>query len=262
MGLMDRLLGKGGGAAQGGGAGAPAQAPQSTLGSPQSVRKELTRIAVRESLLHTGVPAHWVRADPLTTAAPGRQTGVHVRLVVQHWDARLMLHAVALQDFIEKRILSLDPEAEQWLIGLSWQFALEDASACPPLPHPGSWTAAASEAPAAPPVAAAVAAEPEAPPARERPAAHDKRAELDRLFSARDAQFGGDEDGDGGFGKTQPLPFEKTQPITALAKGPAPDPTRAFEKTQVLDRGQAYQKTQPVQYDKTQPLQRPDRDKG
>ena len=260
MGLMDRLLGKGGGSAQSGGAAASAQAPQSTLGSPQSVRKELARIAVRESLLHTGVPAQWIRAEPLTTAAPGRETGVHVRLVVQHWDARLMLHAVALQDFIEKRILALDPEAEQWLIGLSWQFALEDASACPPLPHPGSWTATGSDAPAAPvvsaaPTASAAPAEPAAPPVPERPAVHEKRAELDRLFSARDAQFGADEDG---FGKTQPMPFEKTQPMATLGKSPATESEQAFAKTQVLDRGQAYQKTQPVQYDKTQPLKRPD----
>lgn len=257
MGLMDRLLGKGGGATQAGGAAASAQGPQSTLGSPQSVRKELARIAVRESLLHAGVPAQWVRAEPLTTAAPGRETGVHLRLVVLHWDARLMLHAVALQDFIEKRILALDPQAEQWLIGLSWQFALEDASACPPLPHPGSWTAPASEAPAVP-VASAAPAQPAAPPVRERPPAREKRAELDRLFSARDAQFGADEDGDAGFGKTQPMPFEKTQPITALGKSPAADPTQAFEKTQVMERGQAYQKTQPVQHDNTQPLRRPD----
>src|SRR5687768_14112189 len=178
MGLMDRLLGRGSAGASRAGSAASAQAaPHSTLGSQQSVRKEVARLSVRESLLHNGIPAHWIRAEPLTTAAPGRDAGVHVRLVVQHWDARLMPHAVALQDFIEKRILALDPEAEQWLMGLSWQFALEDASACPPLPHPGSWTSASSESPAAG-AAAAPAAEavPQPAAAREHPASRQKRA--------------------------------------------------------------------------------------
>lgn len=241
MGLMDRLLGKGGAGAT---RAAAAQGPQSTLGSPQSVRKEVARLAVREALRHNGIPAQWIRSEALTTAAPGRETGVHVRLVVQHWDARLMLHAVALQDAIEKRIATLDPEAGQWLMGLSWQFALDDAAACPALPHPGSWTSDPGEAPAAP------AAEPLSPHGQATPAAPEyeptggraKRAELEQLLSARDAQFGSDEDGGDGFGKTQPMPFEKTQPITALDL-----PTvHAFEKTQVMERGRAYQKTQPM----------------
>ncbi len=260
MGLMDRLLGKGGaGATRAAAAAAAAQGPQSTLGSPQTVRKEVARLAVREALLHSGVPPQWIRAEPLTTAAPGRDAGVHVRLVVQHWDARLMLYALALQDAIEKRILALDPEAEHWLMGLSWQFALDDVSSCPALPHPGSWTSAPTEAPA---VSAADRQDPGAQaasttPGHEQPGGREKRAELERLLSARDAQFGADEEGGDGFGKTQPMPFEKTQPITALDKAQV----HSFEKTQVMERGQAYQKTQPVQYDKTQPLKRPD-DKG
>lgn len=235
MGLMDRLLGKGGAGAT---RAAAAQGPQSTLGSPQSVRKEVARLAVREALRHNGIPAQWIRSEALTTAAPGRETGVHVRLVVQHWDARLMLHAVALQDAIEKRIATLDPEAGQWLMGLSWQFALDDAAACPALPHPGSWTSGPGDAPVAP----AVDPQGAGVPAGEPPVEREKRAELERLLSARDAQFGSDEEGGDGFGKTQPMPFEKTQPITALDL-----PTvHAFEKTQVMERGRAYQKTQPM----------------
>ncbi|WP_332812968.1 hypothetical protein [Ramlibacter sp.] len=235
MGLMDRLLGKGGAGAT---RAAAAQGPQSTLGSPQSVRKEVARLAVREALRHNGIPAQWIRSEALTTAAPGRETGVHVRLVVQHWDARLMLHAVALQDAIEKRIATLDPEAGQWLMGLSWQFALDDAAACPALPHPGSWTSGPGDSPAAP----AVDPQGAGVPAGEPPVEREKRAELERLLSARDAQFGSDEEGGDGFGKTQPMPFEKTQPITALDL-----PTvHAFEKTQVMEHGRAYQKTQPM----------------
>lgn len=245
MGLMDRLLGKGGAGA------ASSQAPQSTLGSPQSVRKEVSRLAVREALLHNGIPAQWIRAEPLTTAAPGRDTGVHVRLAVQHWDGRLLQHAVALQDAIERRILALDPEAPKWLMGLSWQFALEDTSACPPLPHPGSWTASA--APAAAPAAGHERAgrsdtptEPAAEPAR--------RAELERLLGARDAQFGADEESGDGFGQTQPMPFEQTQPIAALQKVPVGERPQGFQKTQPMEPEPAV----PAVQGQTQPPQRAD----
>ncbi|TFZ08916.1 hypothetical protein [Ramlibacter humi] len=252
MGLMDRLFGRP--AAKPATAAGPrslqpgANGPASTRGaanSQQTVRKELVRVSVRDTLLHNGIPATWIRAEPLTTAQAGRDAGVHVRLVVQHWDSRLMLHSVSLQDHVEKRILALDPEAEQWLMGLSWQFALEDTSLCPPLPHPGSWTSAPPEAVAAATAPAPVAAAPLGQgdvisgPTRIEKSGEDKRAELERLLGERDADFSGD---DGGFSKTQPMGFEKTQPMTAL------DPA-SFERTQPVQR-------QP-QFDKTQPVKRP-----
>jgi hypothetical protein len=223
MGFMDRLLGKPAKAAASrpGPAAAQAGGP-STRGSssPQSVRKELVRVSVRDTLLHNGIPAAWVRADPLTTSAPGRETGVHVRLVVQHWDARLMQCAVALQEHVEKRILALDPAAENWLMGLSWQFDLEDVSHCPPLPHPGSWTL-----PTAPRAAFALQPEPAAPSAdvisgptrigQSDPSGQDRRKALERMMSERDADFRRDE---AGFSKTQPMGFEKTRPMSGFDK--------------------------------------------
>jgi hypothetical protein len=266
MGLMDRLFGKAAAkpAAQRAGpasvqayGGAP-----STLGasSPQTVRKELVRVSVREALLHNGIPAAWIRAEPLTTSAPGREAGVHVRLVVLHWDARLMHHAVALQEYVEKRIVALDPQADEWLMGLSWQFALEDVSRCPPLPHPGSWTAAgdfrpdtaaASPAPAVQPAPAAQGtADVISGPTRIQQSGEDKRKALERMLSERDADFHKEESDGSGFSKTEPMGFEKTQPMTAY------DKAQAFEKTQPVP-SQQFDKTQPVQFDKTQPIKRP-----
>ncbi len=224
MGFMDRLLGRPAKPASSRPGPATAQAGgPSTRGpsSPQAIRKELVRVSVRDTLLHNGIPAAWVRADPLTTSAPGRETGVHVRLVVQHWDARLMQCTVALQEHVEKRILALDPAAENWLMGLSWQFDLEDVSHCPPLPHPGSWTlpADAPRAVFAPqPEPAAASADVISGPTRiqSAPAGEDRRKVLERMMSERDADFGRDEAGD--FSKTQPMGFEKTRPMSGFDK--------------------------------------------
>lgn len=273
MGLMDRLFGNSASksaAQRAGPASVQPNAAASTRGpsSQQSVRKELVRVSVRDSLLHNGIPAGWIRAEPLTTAIPGREAGIHVRLVVQHWDARLMHHAVALQEYVEKRIMSLDPEAEQWMMGVSWQFALQDVSRCPPLPHPGSWTSSPDSSQQD---TGAFVAPPQAPagdgnadvitgPTRIQKSNEDKRKELERMLSERDADFGNEADGSG-FSKTQPMGFEKTQPMTAYDKGAAFEKTQPvqspqFDKTQPVKSPQ-FDKTQPVQFDKTQPIKRP-----
>ncbi len=110
--------------------------------SPHSLRKDLLKAAMRDTLLRNGIPEHWLAADLLRTSSPGRkEQGVHVRFLVKHWDARLVQYGVALEQDFYQRLLLLDPLAASWLMGFSWQFAMTDLSACPPLPHPGSWTA-------------------------------------------------------------------------------------------------------------------------
>lgn len=236
MGFMDRLLGR-----------APARPPAAARGaktgpstqhganSPQTVRKELVKVTVRDTLVKNGIPVDWIRSEPLTTASPGREAGVHVRLVVLHWDPRLMQHAVALQDNFEKRLQAVDPNTAQWLMGVSWQFTPRNGSACPPLPHPGSWTAQ-------PPLAAEVDRNADTRPpggsadvisgptrigAQQPP--KDARKDLERLMGERDAYFGSDTNNP--FGKTEPMGFDKTQPM-------------------------GFDKTEPAAFDKTRPVKR------
>lgn len=118
------------------------QASTPSQTSPHALRKDLLKAAMRDTLLRNGIPEHWLAADLLRTNSPARkEQGVHVRLLVKHWDARLVQYGVALEQDFYQRLLVLDPLAASWLMGFSWQFAMSDLSACPPLPHPGSWTA-------------------------------------------------------------------------------------------------------------------------
>jgi hypothetical protein len=216
MGFMDRLMGRppAKAAAQASRMGPGSNSHPSTQGpatSAQSVRKELVRVAARDTLHHNGIPADWIRVEPLTMSAPSREPGVHVRLVVLHWDPRLMLHAVSLQDNLAKRISVLDPLCERWLMGVSWQFALKHHPAFPPLPHPGSWTSPMPEP-------AAVAAVPSGTPAGQDHGADvisgptrigktgaDAKRDLERMLGERDADF--QKSDHGGFERTQPMKF-------------------------------------------------------
>ena len=127
---------------------APSSVPASGLNtkSPMSQenasRRELLRLVLRDTLNRTGIPTSWIGADLLAATSRGREPGIHVRFMLKHWDPRVMLHGVAFEQAYRKRVMTLDPLAERWLLGLSWQFALDDDSACPQLPHPGIWTSA------------------------------------------------------------------------------------------------------------------------
>ena len=130
---------------------APHSVPASTLNtkSPMSQenssRRELLRLVLRDTLNRTGIPTSWIGADLLAATSRGREPGIHVRLLLKHWDPRLMLHGIAFEQAYKKRVITLDPLAERWLLGISWQFSLEDDGACPPMPHPGIWTSAFGE---------------------------------------------------------------------------------------------------------------------
>lgn len=169
--------------------------------SVHAVRKEVLKLVMRETLTRNGIPESWMSADLLRTNSPKREQGIHVRLLLRHWEPRLLHHGVALEQEFYRRLLALDPLAPNWLMGFSWQFAMQDLSACPPLPHPGSWTAP-SHAAAAEDRPTTRAGDIIEGPVRIHPTQNDVRADLDRLLALRDDDV--KKHGDG-FAPTRPV---------------------------------------------------------
>lgn len=220
MGWMDLLLGRKPAAAgksrkPGSAKAAPASSAQfaasqlSQQGAPSAhaLRKDLLKLALRETLMYAGIPQQWLSADLLRTTNARKETGVHVRFLLKHWDPRLMLHGLALEQEFTRRVLVLDPEAADWLMGFSWQFALSDASASPPLPHPGSWTAAPPEGgPAMTDRVTRPADIIEGPVVIPQPV-EDVKADLERLLALRDDDVRKHAQGGDGFAPTRPATF-------------------------------------------------------
>lgn len=208
------------------GTGSPARAPAgrpAANGQPASVqaahsrmhqsqsesRREVLRVVLRDTLRRHGIPAEWITAEILAASSRNREPGLHLRLAIRHWDARLPPLCVALQNSMVSRLLGFDPVAAQWLHGISWQFELADESACPAMPHPGLWTAPARAEP--PAFAGARAAAPAtgsviAGPVKIEQAPEDVKADLAQLMAALDAQYQADGHGDGqhGYAATEP----------------------------------------------------------
>jgi hypothetical protein len=192
MGLIDRLFGSSG----------PPDAPQTRMPTPipvpagadqNATRRELLRVVLRDTLARHGIPAAWIGSEVLATR--GREPGVHLRLVLKHWEPRLLACTVALQKHIARRVGLYDPLAHNWLLGISWQFALADDSACPDMPDPTVWRVSS-------PAAGASAVSPQA-------ARHaDRKAELERMLGNNGKSRRSDKD-QTDFGPTQPMLVER-----------------------------------------------------
>ncbi len=180
---------------------AASQGSRNPATSVLGAHRDVLRVVLRETLNHNGIPAAWLSAETLIVTVPDREPGIHLRLLVTHWDPRLLSHSMAFQQNYEKRLQALDPSAASWLKGISWQYALPADAAFPRMPHPGSWTATAPEPVDTEPRVAAVA-----------PLAPDARADLEKLFAIRDADMrrhsaAADDDDDPHFAATVPAPL-------------------------------------------------------
>jgi hypothetical protein len=177
--------------------------------SQHSLRKDLLKVVLRETLMRNGIPSSWIAADLLRSTNTKKEAGVHVRLLIRHWDQRLLACGVAFEQHFYKRLVAMDPQAGNWLMGVSWQYAMEDLSACPPMPHPGAWTSteATPIADAHPPVLPA-AAGPQGDviegPVMIPQTQDEVRADLERLLALRDDDI---------KRHTSKTSFETTQPV-------------------------------------------------
>lgn len=185
-----------------------------------SMRRDMMRAVLRKTLTRHGIPASWIGAEMLVATTRGREPGMHWRLLIKHWDPRLLTHAVALQNSLVVRLLGYDPLAADWLMGISWQFALPDEAQCPAMPQAGFWTAeqrhaeTREEAPAASSFGDVIEGPVRIPA---RPARADNkdsvRHDLDKLFAVRDAELKRHAAESGSTEPTQPM-YLPTQPQT------------------------------------------------
>ncbi len=102
------------------------------------IRRELLRVRTRNTLRLSGIPETWIEAQVLLEPSGGR-TFMHLRLVVRHWDPRLMRYAIAFQRVLMQEIERIDPQAAQWLLSIVWAFPPELEAPDLELPQPSAW---------------------------------------------------------------------------------------------------------------------------
>lgn len=116
--------------------------------SVNAVRQQLIQVLLRDTARRAGIPPQWLDCQMLMTST--RQgAGMFVRIIMKHWDQRLLTYAAAFQKALLADIMRFEPHANQWLLGISWQ--LDGGDSCPhqELPHPSFWMQSNAQRPAA-----------------------------------------------------------------------------------------------------------------
>jgi len=107
--------------------------------SDNGIRRQLVQVVLRDCLRRHGIPARWIECQMMVAESRSRGPGLYVRLVMRHWDERLLRYAFAFETQLRAAITQFEPQADTWLHGMSWQLDLR--ASCPYLdmPDPTSW---------------------------------------------------------------------------------------------------------------------------
>ncbi len=119
-------------------------------GSDNATRRQLVQVLLRDALRKYGIPPRWIDCQMMVVSSRSRGPGMYVRLVVRQWDDRLLNYAHAFQTALMVEITRFEPQASQWLHGISWQ--LEVADTCPhkTMPEKSFWADPARPMPTPP----------------------------------------------------------------------------------------------------------------
>lgn len=188
-----------------------AEARQAEVDAQTNTRSQLVRVVTRDTLRQCGIPEHWIECQVSVVARRQGVSQVVPRLVVRHWDDRLVRYLPAFERRLLAEIQDFERDASDWLQPFSWNFLADN---CPHTEMPAAdfW----SDRPA--PMAAGLLEDPPPPPVAlpllDSDLESDGRSEIERdlaeLFAVRDTALAELRSGD-----SHPLPmpdFAPTEP--------------------------------------------------
>lgn len=89
----------------------------------RSVRTEVVRLALRDTLARAKVPIDWVAFELLPAPNRAGPPKFHVRLAMRRWDGWLVQAVVDLEFALFRRMKLLDAMCHHWVADISWRFA-------------------------------------------------------------------------------------------------------------------------------------------
>jgi hypothetical protein len=87
-----------------------------------SARRDLVKLALRDTMRKYGIPSDWMDCRTLSVASPDKQPGMHVLFMVRKSDQQVLNYVHAFQENFWREIESIDPQARQWLFSVGWEF--------------------------------------------------------------------------------------------------------------------------------------------
>jgi hypothetical protein len=191
-------------------------------GSEYSTRRQLIQVMLRNLLRHSGIPSEWLEFQTFSVTSRTKGSGIYLRLIVKHWDPRLMNYAFAFQNKLMNDIERFESNDLVWLHGISWHLEFGDSCPYQELPGKAYWlentekpepamsaallaSLMPDDLPAPVQTATSVAS---APLVRPESTADDdieaRKHDLESLFAIRDKELSSE--------NVMPVGYEKTQP--------------------------------------------------
>ena len=187
------------------------------------IRRQLVQVLLRDALRRHGIPAEWIELQMLAVTSSSRGAGMYLRLVLKHWDERLLCYLVPFENKFFADIKCFEPKASEWLHGISWQFMLDDACPYKTMPEKEFWTFDPGKTLALGPIAssaamAAGAVETALKPQQDKQM--DVMEDIERLFAIRDQELGLDSSSDDPASDFPPTDFQKTETQPSSGRTP------------------------------------------
>ena len=181
-------------------------------GSENGVRCQLVQVLMRDLLRKHGIPPQWMDCQMTVVSSRTKGPGMYLRLIVHHWDERLMNYASAFQKELVSNIMQFEPQAAQWLHAVSWQLEVEGSCPYTTLPSKSFWLEVKPNKVCALQQESSPESDQQLPRQPVEPTTETvDRLQLERLFAVRDEELSAQAHHD-----TDAQWHEKTQPMPLL----------------------------------------------
>lgn len=108
-------------------------------GGSHDVLRELIRVAFRDTMRQTGVPAQWLDCEVHQRPGPAGTTQTEVHLMIKCWSGHLLRYSQAFQHQFQECLERYDPSTDHSGLEWLWKFAPDCGNPFPKMPPPEEW---------------------------------------------------------------------------------------------------------------------------
>lgn len=102
------------------------------------LRKDLLGVVIAKTVQKTKVPAAWIGGELNPMVLPSGEEWIEVRLSLRVDEPRILTYLSSIQAEFERRLLDADPNAREWLAGITWSLTTDPIFEMAP-PEAGYW---------------------------------------------------------------------------------------------------------------------------
>lgn len=103
------------------------------------IRRELVRVAFKDTMRITGVPLKWLDCKVLYIPAAGGGERIQVHLVIRKWSGHLLRYAVAFEKQLALCLDRYEPHEDHSTFEWVWKFAEDCECPFPAMPPAEEW---------------------------------------------------------------------------------------------------------------------------